>query len=59
MREIGDIFFHRSWTLPRELNIDETKAVYKNGVLTVTVPKSKAGRTKSRKINIENSRIKG
>lgn len=43
--------FHRTATLPDEVDPARTKAGYKDGVLTITMPKSEA--TKARKIKIE------
>jgi HSP20 family protein len=43
--------FRREFTLPSEVNKEEVKAVYKDGVLTVTLPKTESSR-KSR-IQIE------
>jgi len=33
--------FERKFTLPENLNLDEIKAMYESGVLTITIPKSK------------------
>lgn len=38
--------FRRVFTLPAAVKVDEVDAKYTNGVLTVTVPKSEAARTK-------------
>lgn len=38
--------FHRSFTLPTAVKVDEVDAKYANGVLTVTVPKVEEARTK-------------
>ncbi|MDI6793182.1 MAG: Hsp20/alpha crystallin family protein [bacterium] len=43
--------FHRTATLPDEVDPARTKAGYKDGVLTVTMPKSEVA--KARKIKIE------
>lgn len=43
--------FRRTVTLPEEVDAARTKASYKDGVLTITMPKSKAA--KARKITIE------
>lgn len=45
--------FHRSFTLPSEVDAEKVAAAYKNGVLTVTLPKSKAAREASRKIAVK------
>lgn len=39
--------FERSFTLPEEVNTDKVEAQFKDGVLTITVPKSEAVQTKS------------
>jgi HSP20 family protein len=36
--------FMREFTLPSEVNKEEVKAVYKNGLLTVTLPKTESSR---------------
>lgn len=43
--------FQRSFTLPTEIDVDKTKATFKNGVLTLTVPKLQ--KTKGKRIEIE------
>jgi HSP20 family protein len=45
--------FHRSFSLPSEVDAEKIVASYKNGVLTVTLPKSKAAREASRKIAVK------
>lgn len=45
--------FHRSFGLPAEVDAEKIAASYKNGVLTVTLPKSKAAREASRKIAVK------
>jgi HSP20 family protein len=43
--------FERSFTMPREVNVDKIDAQFKNGVLTVVLPKTEA--VKPRQINIK------
>ena len=43
--------FSRSISLPAEVEPEKTKADYKNGVLTITLPKSP--RAKSHKVNVQ------
>jgi HSP20 family protein len=46
--------FERSFTVPNTVDGEHVKADYKNGVLTVTLPKKESA--KPRKINVEVSR---
>ena len=46
----SEVTFHRSVTLPEDVNAKAIEARYKNGILTVTVPKAEA--VKPRKIKI-------
>ncbi|HYK62528.1 MAG TPA: Hsp20/alpha crystallin family protein [Bryobacteraceae bacterium] len=46
--------FERSFTVPNTVDAEHVKADYKNGVLTVTLPKKETA--KPRKINVEVSR---
>ena len=43
--------FSRSFTLPREVNGDAVKAAFKDGLLTVTVPKKEQVKPRTIKIN--------
>ncbi len=43
--------FFRSFTFPTSVNPDKIKAIYKDGVLTVTVPKSEESKPKQISIN--------
>lgn len=43
--------FYRSFTLPAPVKTGEAKAEYKDGVLTLTMPKQKSG--KGRRVNID------
>ncbi len=43
--------FRRAFELPAEIDLDQAKAVHKNGVLTLTLPKSAS--SKPRQIEIE------
>ncbi len=45
--------FQRSITLPTGVHADKAKATYKDGVLTVTIPKVEEAKPKSIKINVE------
>jgi len=45
--------FQRSITLPTGVQADKAKATYKDGVLTVTIPKVEEAKPKSIKINVE------
>ena len=44
--------FQRSLTLPVDINEAKTKATFKNGVLTVTLPKKVAAKKEERKVPI-------
>ncbi len=43
--------FHRSMTLPREVDADSAKASFENGVLTIELPKSEQVKPKRLTIN--------
>ena len=45
--------FSRSIRLPREVDENKIKANYKNGVLKITLPKSKQSKAKTAKIKID------
>lgn len=45
--------FQRTVSLPTGVQADKAKAVYKDGILTVTVPKSEEAKPKTIKINVE------
>jgi HSP20 family protein len=45
--------FQRSVSLPTGIQADKAKATYKDGVLTVTIPKAEESKPKSIKINVE------
>lgn len=45
--------FSRTLTLPAEIQVDNAKAVFKDGVLEVRIPKTEAARQKGRKITID------
>jgi len=44
--------FERSFTLPSGINADKVEATFKNGVLTVALPKSAEARKKEKKIAV-------
>jgi len=44
--------FHRVIPLPRGINLEKVEAAFKNGVLSVTLPKSEEAKTQSKKIPI-------
>jgi HSP20 family protein len=46
--------FVRTFSLPDSVNSDETKADFKHGVLTITIPKKEAAKPKTIKIQVEN-----
>jgi len=48
--------FSRSFSLPNSVNSEAIKAEYKNGVLTVELPKRAESKPKQVKISITNSR---
>ena len=45
--------FQRSVSLPTGVQADKAKATYKDGILTVTIPKAEESKPKSIKINVE------
>ncbi len=42
--------FHRTFSLPKEVDQSRIKAIYTNGILTITLPKLKEVISKSRKL---------
>lgn len=48
--------FSRSFSLPNTVNTEAIKAEYKNGVLTVEVPKRAEAKPKQVKINVTNNK---
>ncbi len=44
--------FHRQVSLPAEVEAEKIEAFYKNGVLTVTLPKSQEAKNQAKKITI-------
>lgn len=44
--------FYRSYTLPEEVNEDKIEASLEKGILSITLPKNKSGKTKEKKIEI-------
>ncbi len=47
--------FQRAFSLPDGLDLDKIEAVFKNGILTITLPKDETKRQKTRKINVKQS----
>ena len=47
--------FRRSFTLPQGVKADDIAATVKNGVLTVTMPKTAEAKSKARKIKVKGS----
>ena len=45
--------FQRSVSLPTGVQADKAKATYKDGVLSITIPKAEEAKPKSIKINVE------
>jgi HSP20 family protein len=45
--------FSRSIRLPSDIQSDKIKANYKNGLLTITMPKSEKAKTKEIKVKVE------
>ena len=45
--------FQRSITLPSEVKGDQVKAQYKDGILTVTLPKSEAAKPKQIEVKVD------
>jgi len=45
--------FQRTFTLPVSVQSENTKAAFKNGVLTINVPKTEEAKHKEIKINVE------
>jgi len=53
LQEVPHGSFVRSFTLPVEINADEVKAEFKNGVLRLTMPKAETARAKRIPISVE------
>lgn len=47
--------FTRSFALPGSINADKVEAQYKDGVLTLTMPKREEAKAKTVKINVSNN----
>jgi len=45
--------FARTITLPVEINVEKTKAAFKDGVLTITLPKTEQALKETRKISVK------
>ena len=52
-QEISYGTFERSFDLPAEIDETHAKATYKNGVLSIAIPKTKPSESKLKKIKIE------
>lgn len=52
-RETSYGSFHRLIPLPEGLNLEKVEARFKNGVLTVTLPRLEAAKTKEKKIAVK------
>lgn len=52
-REYNFSSFSRSFVLPDSANVDQTKATYKDGILTITVAKTDIPRKESKAISVE------
>ena len=44
--------FHRTLTLPKSVQSDQAKATYKNGILTVVLPKTEESKPKQIEVNV-------
>ena len=44
--------FHRTLTLPKPVQSDKAKATYKDGILTVTLPKTEEAKPKQIQVNV-------
>jgi len=53
MRERSFGLFQRSFTLPEGVDMDKIEASFKNGVLTVAVPKTAEAKKTEKKITIK------
>jgi HSP20 family protein len=47
--------FERAFTLPETVNFEAVKADYKNGVLTITIPKKEVAKPRQIKIEVNNN----
>ena len=57
IRERRSGAFRRSFALPEEVDADQISATFKDGLLTLTVPKT--GKTQARQIAVKSSRLNG
>jgi HSP20 family protein len=44
--------FHRTLALPKAVNVDQVKATYKDGLLTVTLPKTEEAKPKQIQVSV-------
>ena len=44
--------FHRTLALPKPVQSDQAKATYKDGILTVTLPKTEEAKPKQIQVNV-------
>lgn len=49
-REFVNASFKRAFTLPETVNEEEIKAVYENGILTLTLPKKEEAQPKAKRL---------
>ena len=54
IREKNFVKFDRSFSLPEGINEDEISAVFKNGILTITLPKMPVEKPKKISVKIQN-----
>jgi HSP20 family protein len=47
--------FQRTLSLPEDADQDDIKAVYKNGVMNITIPRKAASKTETKQIEIKTS----
>jgi HSP20 family protein len=52
LKERADISFNRTFTLPFTIDSEKVEADYKNGILSVKLPKVEAEKPKSIKVNV-------
>lgn len=55
MREVGLARFERTIPIPEGLDIDNATAALRNGMLTISIPKSAGSQTSARRIDVSSS----